>query len=285
MSTKTRLRHSIIGRCARTAIRLAFRLRNLSDRPVKYNVANDLEISLYPQGEIAEFLSVNRLFEKTELALVASYLRPGMKVLDVGANIGLYSILADKRMQTGAVWAFEPSKETFKRLQRNLKLNSCKLVQSLQVALSDTPDSSSVLMTDSGFGDAYRYLKPTFTAPEVGQSELVRVTSLDRWAEENRVTDLNFLKVDIEGGEYRMLLGAEQTLRSNHDLTVFFESDAEWTTRAGVKQTDSFDILERCGYGLFAWDTRVNGWTSKEKKLLNSEMIWATRTTAALPQL
>ena len=57
-------------------------------------------------------------------------LKPGIQVVDVGANIGLYSILADQRVgDEGAVWAFEPSGETLQRMQKNLVLNGCSRVR------------------------------------------------------------------------------------------------------------------------------------------------------------
>ena len=69
--------------------------------PSLTNFLGDIKIRLYPEGEIAEFLAFPWLFEKTEVALTAAFLQPGMSVIDVGANIGLYSILANMRVRPG----------------------------------------------------------------------------------------------------------------------------------------------------------------------------------------
>jgi hypothetical protein len=108
----------------RKVIHTIYHQRNPAGRPVSYRLPGGVELQLFPEGGVAEFLSVQRFFERTELALVSAYLKPGMTVIDVGANIGLYSILSEKRMVgTGTVWAFEPSLESFHRLEKNLQLN------------------------------------------------------------------------------------------------------------------------------------------------------------------
>jgi len=137
MSTASRLRHSFVGRFIRKGIHTVYHQRNPAGKPVSYRVPGGAEIQLFPEGEVAGFLTVQRFFERTELALVSAYLKPGMTVIDVGANIGLYSILAEKRMDgTGIVWAFEPSSESFHRLGKNLQLNACQRVRPFRVALS-----------------------------------------------------------------------------------------------------------------------------------------------------
>src|SRR5271165_1056510 len=124
MITVSKIRHSVLGRCVRGAIHVYYQLRNPPGKPVKYLLPGGIEVLLYPEGEIAEFLTVQRFFEQAEMALTAAYLKPGMAVIDVGANIGVYSLLAGKLAgDTGAVWAFEPSLQTFQRLTRNLDLN------------------------------------------------------------------------------------------------------------------------------------------------------------------
>jgi FkbM family methyltransferase len=288
MVTASQIRHSIVGRCVRTAIHVLHRARHRSGRPIDYHLPGGVDLRLYPEGEIPEFLSFQRIFEKTELALVAACLKPGMQVVDVGANIGLYSILAEKRVgDEGTVWAFEPSGETVRRMEQNLALNGCRRVRLARLALSDQPDTSLTLKSDRGFGDAYRYLLPPGgDAPGDGeQAETVPVTTLDRWAAENGVGRIDFLKVDIEGGEYRMFRGARDVLRSNPDMLILFECEADWCARAGCRQQDTFDLLTAHGFGLFAWDKQRKGWATDQGSLLRAGMVWASADEQKLPRL
>ena len=102
------IKHSFVGKTVRSIAHLAFRLRFDPEKPLLYHVARNLELSLYPQGEVPEFLFLDKSFERIECDLVATYLKPGMNVIDVGANVGLYSILADRLVAPGGkIWAFE----------------------------------------------------------------------------------------------------------------------------------------------------------------------------------
>ena len=288
MSAASRIRHSFVGRCARQAIHVLYRLEHRGDAPVRYRLPGGVSIDLYPEGEIAEFLAFQRLFEQTELALVSAFLKPGMKVVDVGANIGLYSILADKCVgPSGKVWGFEPSPESFVRLKKNLLLNDCRRVESFRIALSDRADTEMHLKRDRGFGDAYRYLVTTSsTGPTSGEElESVPVTTLDRWAREHAIDRIDFLKVDIEGGEFHMLRGSQEVLRANPRIVVFFESEQDWCRRAGCRQEDAFALLENLGFGLYGWNNRARTWESDAKALLSAGMVWAARDRSQLPTL
>jgi FkbM family methyltransferase len=256
---------------------------------VLYRLPGGIEFRLLPEGEIAEFLAFPWLFEKTEVALVAGFLKPGMSVIDVGANVGLYSILASQRVgDAGAVWAFEPSRESILRLEKNLGLNGCQGVHVVPLALSDTADPALRLTSDPGFGDAYRYLAPTPGMPGSSRNgdaraELVSVTTLDRWAAEIAIGPVDFLKVDIEGGEYRMFLGAREFLAANPGIVVMFECERDWCARAGCRPEDTFDLLGSLGFGVYAWDRRNTRWGTDPRALGRSGMLWATRDERALP--
>ena len=105
--------------------RLRWKMRNLGMRsqPVSYS-AGDTQVYLYPVGQIVEGLWTWN-FEAWERDFVARYLRRGICVVNVGANVGLYAVMAAALVgKEGEVHAFEPSMETFQRLLANLKLNN-----------------------------------------------------------------------------------------------------------------------------------------------------------------
>jgi FkbM family methyltransferase len=284
MSTASRIRHSFIGKAARMAIHMIFRARHRGPAPVAYEVPGEEQILLYPEGEITEFLDLPWLFEKSEVALATVFLKSGMSVIDVGANIGLYSILAAKRVgPSGSVWAFEPSNESAARLERNLALNRCNSVRVYRLALSDTPSTSLHLGSDPGFGDAYRYLLPPTSNKGGSTSEVVPVTTLDAWAAANGIARLDFLKVDIEGGEYKMFLGARECLATNPRVVIMFECEADWCARAGCRPLDVFDLLRALGFNLYSWDKRLRRWGDDPRSLARSGMFWAAQNRSVLP--
>lgn len=280
MNASSRIRHSFVGKAVRKGIHTYFQARFAGGDPLKYRLAGDLTMRLYPEGEIAEFLAFPWLFEPNELKLVARLLQPGMSVIDVGANIGLYSILAAIRTgPNGRVWAFEPSSESSNRLERNLRLNHCNTVEVVRLALSDTISTAS-LISDQGFGDAYRYVR---AGTSVSNGEVVEVTTLDAWATANAIGPIDFLKVDIEGGEYNMFLGAKEFLSSSPGLVIMFECEPDWSSRAGWKPADLFEFMKSLGLKLFAWQSRSGQWSDSPDTLASSGTLWATRSRSNLP--
>jgi FkbM family methyltransferase len=279
------IRHSFAGRWVRQTLHAVYSFQNRDGRPVGYHLAAGVDIQLYPEGEIAEFLTVQRFFEKTEMAQTASYLKPGMKVIDVGANIGVYSILAQRQVgDTGFVWAFEPSSESYRRLLKNLALNKCSRVQPAQIALSNRSDTALVLQSDPGFGDAYRYLLPLQEAGGAG-GEIVPAITLDLYASRNGVTSVDFIKVDVEGFEYMVFSGSQDLLASSPKVVVMFESDPGWCARAGCRQQDSFELFRKLDFQLYAWNGKKRKWTGDEPSLLGASTVWASRDLQALPLL
>ena len=286
------VKHSFVGKMVRSLGHLAFRLRFDPEKPLLYHLARNLEISLYPQGEVPEFLFLDKSFERTECDLVAAYLKPGMNVIDVGANVGLYSILADKLVAPGGkIWAFEPSSETYQWLLRNVELNRCSAVIPHKVALCDVDDQLFILRSDRGYGDAYRYLATTPSGDHSKRkekktinSELVPVFSLDRFAEHQVIKKAHLIKVDIEGGEYCFFQGARRFLQSNQDVLILFENSPDWAKRAGYNQTDVWTLLKQLGFEIYAWDDRHKKFSQSHSELASAEMLWACRHSQLLPE-
>lgn len=285
MSTASRLRHSVVGKWVRKFLHLAFKIRHRSGRPVRYRLTAQVDINLYPEGEVAEFLVLQQFFERSQIALTAAYLKPGMKVIDVGANIGVYSILAQQCVgETGFIWAFEPSTESFQRLLKNIDLNGCSRIQPVPMALNDRSDTHVALRSDPGFGDAYRYVVPEKAATRSG-GEIVSATTLDVYARRNGVARADYIKVDVEGFESKVFAGARELLASSRDVVIMFESEADWCERAGCRQEDAFEILRKFDFRLYVWDPRSRKWKSDDHSLFKSSTVWAARDMRSLPVL
>tara|TARA_B110000285_G_C14590728_1_gene366281 strand:+ start:37 stop:417 length:381 start_codon:yes stop_codon:yes gene_type:complete len=95
--------------------RAIYALYRLLNRPFIFRLLNESKIKFFPKGQISFSIFSNR-FEKIELKILQNIIKPGMVVVDAGANIGLYTLIASELTgKKGKVFSFEPSKETFKR--------------------------------------------------------------------------------------------------------------------------------------------------------------------------
>ena len=175
--------------------------------------------------------------DESELRLVRRVLGPGDTVLDVGANVGLYTLaMADAVGREGRVHAFEPNPSTLTRLKRNLALNGCDNVVVHAVAVGDR---DAVV--------ALRSADPTESglATVVGDgTELARVpqVTLDDAAADHGFSSVALLKLDVEGAESSVLRGAADLIARGSLPRVLFEAlDGSTTTQA---------LLHDAGYRL-----------------------------------
>jgi len=261
-------------------------------KPIKVRLSHNLKIQLYPKGQIPKLLFTAR-FEAEDIASVANIIKPGMNILDIGANVGLYSIIAGKLAgKTGKVWAFEPSSESSERLKDNLLLNQVTSVEVVQVALADIEDSLA-LKRDAGYKDGDRYLamrknmnkQVASVSADCGDMEIVPVTTLDRFFSINgkAFQKIDFIKMDVEGGEFAVFRGARQLLLSNPEVVMFFECTPQGCYCAGHTMEDVIHYLSDLGFCLFCRGYSSNTWVSNIDELKQAGNIWACRDAKQLP--
>jgi FkbM family methyltransferase len=165
-------------------------------------------------------------------------------VVDVGANIGWYTLMAAKAMRgTGAVHAFEPASEEFSRFERNLTLNKFANVTAHQQAMSDSA------------GEAYLTELRDYGMTRLATSHddlrrPVTVTTLDVFAETEGLTRLDFVKVDIEGAEMLFLRGGRSSLARFHPI-LMMELHERNLGAFGCSPAQLLRQLTECGYRVF----------------------------------
>lgn len=156
-------------------------------------------------------------------ALLRHYMRPGDTFIDVGANIGYFTLLAASCVgATGRVHSFEPNSRVFAELQHNLTLNRFTQVSANNVALSHRAGNVELFFApemDSGLSSLRR------TSALLTATQTVRAITLDEYVAQRRVGKIRALKMDVEGAEKWVLEGAANLLRSPDQPDVIaFES-------------------------------------------------------------
>lgn len=284
MSLSSRLRHSSYTRFIRAALRWIHQRKYSEGKPVDCVVGPGIKFQVYPKGELIDYLPFMGLFERTEMKLVAHLLRPGMKVIDAGANIGVYSLLAAQCIGSeGKIWAFEPSESTYGLFLDNLALNNVSTVKANRLALGDVRGQLT-LRAQNGFGDLYRYLDYSGHASAGDRIETVEVSTLDEFAAANGIDTIDFFKIDVEGGEYRLIKGSEQLLSRSPNVVVMVEIEEDWCLRNGHRVEDCFELLKSLGFTLYSFSKRQNRWTPDEGELSACRTVWATQNPQLLQQ-
>lgn len=254
-------------------------------RPVEYTLPTGLSFQLYPEGQIAEFLYTMD-FEHDLLTIVDRYLRPKMNVVDVGANIGLYSVIAAQKIGPhGRVWAFEPAQDSVKRLKANLAANGIRTVTTERIGLTDRDDITLTIFNEEGHGDGYRFTsrkQEALQPAQVKKQGRVKAMTLDTYLAGVGSPKIDLLKVDVEGSELEVLKGARQTLIRQKNILVVFESAPIGLKRAGHSQTELHSFMKSLGFTLQAWDSKMQKWRTDKNGLLTIGNVWATRNRTSL---
>jgi FkbM family methyltransferase len=277
---------SLVGHFYRNCLYGTLGVRRRLGMPVVVAVGSELRIRLLPEGQIAE-LAHTAGYENLECRLVSRLLSPGMTVIDIGANVGLYSIIAAKRVAPGGrVWAIEPSSETYARLLANLELNAVQVVTPVRLALSTKDDGSATLLRQAGHADGERFLQPgSGNSISVADAETVATLSLDTFCARSGIARVDFIKMDVEGGEYDVFRGSQSVLRTNPDLVMVFEHTREGCARAGRDPEEIRGMLKEFGLSLYGWDDRRKTWESDFSFILDTGNAWATADKSRLPVL
>ncbi len=212
-------------------------------------------IRLYFDSELARLIYCDD-FEIGERHFVSAFLRPGDAFVDVGANIGLFSLVAANRVgDSGKVYAFEPSGKTFHRLRENTKLNILRNVQCIQLALSDESGESPFYISEDGF-DAWNSIARPI-AGKLFAKEIVQCETWDRFARaHDLVGRVTMMKIDVEGWETRVLEGAKEHLSRQDAPLLQVEFTEEAAVSAGSSCKGVYRALENFGYRMFTYDSR-----------------------------
>ena len=166
---------------------------------VKVVVPNSLDlITTYVLSEQQDWF-------EDEIKFLRKVLQPGQKVVDIGANYGVYTLSMAKTIgPTGRVWAFEPATETAHFLSESIAANQFTNIVLEQSALSKEVGTARLSLNANS---ELNTLTPD-SALEEG-SEIVRLVTLDASMQMNAWPDIDFLKMDAEGEESNILKGGQ----------------------------------------------------------------------------
>lgn len=191
-----------------------------------------------------------------EISLLYKYIKPNDTVLDIGANIGFYSEIFSEIIGTkGAVHCFEPDKTNFKHLKN--RIGNYKNVHLYNKAVSEK-DETIKIYTSKLLNVDHRTYKPDDYDEEID----IEAVSLDLFLKD--VSNISFIKIDIQGFEMSAMKGMVQILKHNN-LKILSEFWPYGLKKAGYDIVMYFNFLTQIGFTIYLINDNQLSLLSEEK--------------------
>jgi FkbM family methyltransferase len=191
-------------------------------------------------GELIDLALYLQQFEPDVRAAIRRITKPGMTVLDIGANVGAHTLLFSALTgSTGRVVAFEPTDFGYRKLEKNVSLNPNLAVELVHMALADrTARQQQVDFRASWQTDGRR----------VDGLSTVDMIRLDEWADAHDLTRVDVIKLDVDGYEYPVLVGGQKTIARTRPTFIIEATGLHFADAA----RNPFEVLRSLDYRL--WD-------------------------------
>jgi len=207
---------------------------------------NDMTMMLNSDDTVmSPQLLVENLYEPVETAWVKRTVRSGSVVLDIGANIGYYTLLFSKLVGVrGKVIAFEPDQQNADILRKNLLLNNLS-AQVMQKAVTDHSGSLKLYLSADNKGDH------RICPAEDRQARTVPCVAIDDVIKGDRV---DFVKMDIQGAEVLALRGMKKLIKRSKNIVIMMEVWPYGLTRNQTGVEEMISILNECKCAIYVLD-------------------------------
>lgn len=235
-------------------------------------VINDDFIFGVPSEEwgVAMYLSAVDTFEHGSEYFFQNQLQPGYTVLDIGANMGIYSLRALR--QGCHVYAFEPTPKICNILKQNIKVNGfaeSKRAHVIQKAVSNVCGTATFYQNTAMSGHSSLYCDEMDR--EI-QEIVVETIALDSCR--SQFGSVDFIKIDVEGAEYFAFCGMRQLLMENHNVKLIMEFAPDHMKRAGVEPEQMLSLIQELGFTIYQInETTAEAEPVEQSKLLEEESV------------
>ncbi len=179
-------------------------------------------------------LRENGIYEEEETRFITKFVKPSFICIDIGANIGYYTLIMARRAKH--VYAFEPEPNNFEILKKNITINNITNATLYNKAVSDTNGMITLYLCDLNYG-MHRIYPSRWCNGKI-QVESVRLDDI--------IDDADFIKMDIEGSEFSALKGMKRLLEKG--VSILMEFHPESIREYGYNPLDEYNYIRSFGY-------------------------------------
>lgn len=205
------------------------------------------------------------IYEQFETEIFKKIVKKGDNVIDIGANIGYYTLLLSKLVgENGHVFAFEPEPNNFELLRKNVEVNGYKNVTLVQKAVSYKSEKCKLYLHGSnniGNNTIYYY--------EGRKCIEIETITLDEYLKNKKI---DFIKIDVDGAEGGVIKGMAELLKQDN-LKIITEFYPKGFNEFGIKGDEYFNILQKNGFKMYGLTDKLEQTNISilSKKILNAD--------------
>ncbi len=215
---------------------------------------DDLRVQLLTSSQLTQACLYYGLSDWPSMQFLHRYLRSGDLCGDIGANVGIYTLLMARYAGAGSVHAFECLPSNIPKLQANLDLNSYGAPTGVLVHPVALADRDGVFRLNVSDGDATASITPFEDSCTNSSAAQVQARCLDGFSWPGR---LAYIKIDVEGAEQLVLAGNEQLLQEAPPLVWSFEL-LNTQQRLGSSREALLEAFARWDYRFFLYRPHAN---------------------------
>ncbi|MDO8265286.1 MAG: FkbM family methyltransferase [Candidatus Parcubacteria bacterium] len=219
----------------------------------KFKPKKDIKIHL--RGQIMFVRTIDRiaalylrkffLLENFETKIFGSFIKTGMTIVDIGANLGYYSLIAAELTgNEGKILAFEPEPENFSLLLKNIEANGYKNIKAFNLAVSDRSGKTNLFVCEESTGSHKIY-----DSGENRKSIAVSSVSIDDFL--GKTSKIDIIKIDVEGAEPYVFQGMKGVIEANPKLIIICEFWPYALKTAGFNPKDFLATLANYGFIIY----------------------------------
>jgi FkbM family methyltransferase len=221
-------------------------------RFIKYKngqgVTFNLDLEEYQMKQIFFFDFYEKNTIRHVLKLMTKLKTKPVTCIDVGGNIGFYTLTIDKALTNieHEIHCFEPNPSTIEYLEKNLLENETTSVQMNPIGLSNKEGTFTLRynLKNTGTASIYR-------GDKKGKTVEINVTTLDKYCEERGIGNIDIVKVDIEGAELDFLKGATGIINKSKNLIIIMEIVEENCIAAGYTGEELYKYVVDLGFAAY----------------------------------
>ncbi|MBW8049692.1 MAG: FkbM family methyltransferase [Cytophagales bacterium] len=194
-------------------------------------------------------LSIRGSHEPFTTEFVKTQINKNDIVIDLGANIGYYTLIFARCVgEGGVVFAFEPDPDNFQLLVKNVKVNGYHNVILINKAVSNYTGKIKLYLSEDNYGD-HRIYKPL----ERRKSIEIESIRLDDYFKDKNI-EINFIKMDIQGAEYGAIQGMSSILKKYEKIKMITEFWPIGLQQTDIEPEDYINLLHKTGFKVFCVD-------------------------------